>query len=361
MGVGWDEINPSGTRTMILVGGGDISDAGVRVKPLVDQDEDYQRFVRTATASGWRILALRGQDYPEAYYTVIAVLAGNVRDQRKSILVGHSAGAFVVLDYVKDRPQDSWFEKVLLFNCPLVYQDAKLNMARLQSCYQRTEQVTADTTLTMSKRDFFWNWTVAGVSMTEALDTVRRTCKVDVQVIDQPDYGHSPFPPSNVALKMITQFPTSSRIQDLAELEQTWRTNDSDDRAKLSARTVQWSIALTMTFAAIVVVLTLLHDVYLSATPPIVFVPGFIRKLVVEMFVGVIAQLASLISGVLFALRNQITLLLSGLLSCLGSKRILSTRKVGSWLFWIQVIFFLSGCIAFLVFSAEMVRSVVIS
>jgi len=116
----------------------------------------------------------------------------------------------------------------------------------------------------------------------------------------------------------------------------------NDDRGKLSVRIIQWSIALTTTFAAVIVVLALLQSVYLSVG--IRFEPWFVRKLTAEIFFGVIMQLASLLSGVLFAL----------------SKSIVSVRKEEPLLFISQAVFFLIGSGAFLLFSIEMFRSVMI-
>jgi hypothetical protein len=97
------------------------------------------------------------------------------------------------------------------------------------------------------------------------------------------------------------------------------------------------------TFAAIIFVLTLLQSVYASAS--IGSVPSFIRKLTAEIFVGVIAQLASLIFGLLFAL----------------GKLCVFVRKAERFFFWTQVICFFIGSVAFLIFSIEMFRSVTIS
>ena len=117
----------------------------------------------------------------------------------------------------------------------------------------------------------------------------------------------------------------------------------NDERGKLSARIVRWSIALTTTFAALTVVLTLLQSVYLSAGIP--FEPWFVRRLVAEIFCGVIFQLASILSGVLFV-------------SC---KWIASVRIKGEPLaFLFQAGSFFVGSGVFLLFSVEMIRSVTI-
>jgi len=117
----------------------------------------------------------------------------------------------------------------------------------------------------------------------------------------------------------------------------------NDERGKLSARISHWSIALTTTFAGIIFVLTLLQSAYASAN--IGFVPSFIRKLTAEVFIGVIAQLTSLILGLLFAL----------------GKLCVSVRRAERFFFWSQVTCFFIGSVAFLIFSIEMLRSVTIS
>ena len=112
----------------------------------------------------------------------------------------------------------------------------------------------------------------------------------------------------------------------------------------LSGRIIRWSIALTTTFAAIVVVLSLLESVYNSANPPIHFSSWFVRKLTAEIFLGAIMQLLSLLSGLAFALW----------------KWIVPMRRAEVLVFAIQVVFFLFGLGAFLIFSVEMFRSVMI-
>jgi hypothetical protein len=112
----------------------------------------------------------------------------------------------------------------------------------------------------------------------------------------------------------------------------------------LSGRISRWSISLTTIFAAIVVVLSLLESVYRSANPPIVFLPWFVRKLTAEIFSGVIMQLLSLLFGLAFTL----------------GKTIAPMRRAGVLVFTSQVVFFLSGLIAFLLFSIEMFRSAII-
>jgi hypothetical protein len=125
-------------------------------------------------------------------------------------------------------------------------------------------------------------------------------------------------------------------------MSQQKATQMNDEREKLSVRIIQWSIALTTTFAAVIVVLALLQSVYLSVG--IRFEPWFVRKLTAEIFFGVIMQLASLLSGVLFAL----------------GKSIVSVRREEPLLFISQAVFFLIGSGAFLLFSIEMFRSVMI-
>jgi len=214
-----EEVNATGTRTMVLIGGGFISDLGINVQPL-EEHPDYKDFIKKATLKGWRILALHGQEYLGPYYDAISSLVKDVDDRQKPILVGHSAGAVVALDYLKDRNRESWFEKTILFNCPLVY--PRVDNPALRACYRGTERVNADSLLVMSKNDFIMDYSVEGISMMEAIDIVRQAGKVQVQVLDQPDYVHGPFD-VGVAWKIISQYPAeitlraamSLRIQSL--------------------------------------------------------------------------------------------------------------------------------------------------
>jgi len=207
---------------MILVGGGRISNLGIRVKRLEDQDKkengtwndkkDYRLFVETATKRGWRILAPYGQDYPGLYAVMIDYLAKEAaaRDKPKPILVGHSAGALIGLEYVK-HCKDTVFEKVYLFNCPLIYPDDRVDTA-LQCCYKGTENVTADTTLVMSTNDPALPMTLkfrSGFSIADAIAEVRSKHRINVQ--DDQAFEHNPFM-YGVAWKLIAQLTTSPRM-----------------------------------------------------------------------------------------------------------------------------------------------------
>jgi hypothetical protein len=118
----------------------------------------------------------------------------------------------------------------------------------------------------------------------------------------------------------------------------------SDEKTKLSAQIIHWSIALTAAFAALMFVLTLLSTVYASVG--LDFKPWFPRKMVTEIFSGVIMQLVSMLSGILFV----------------TSKRIASWWQIGGepFVFLFQVSCFLLGSGAFLLFSVETFRSVTI-
>jgi pimeloyl-ACP methyl ester carboxylesterase len=214
---------------MVLVGGGCISDLGVTVKPLAEHD-DYAGFVGKTSRIGWRIFALRGKNADlVSYYVVISDLARkiNAEQKQKPILVGHSAGAIVCLDYLKDRSQEArGFEKIILFNCPLVY--PQVDAPALASCYQGANRVLANTVLVMSTNDNVLDeWTVKGVSISQAIDIVRQTGKttgrIVVDVVNRPDYDHSPFSPNSVAWDNISKIPvgvtlhavTASKIRAL--------------------------------------------------------------------------------------------------------------------------------------------------
>lgn len=120
------------------------------------------------------------------------------------------------------------------------------------------------------------------------------------------------------------------------------QTDEDDYEVRFSRQISGWSIALTTIFVAIVVVLTLLQSVYSSAG--IQFEPWFIRKLMAEILLGVITQLASLVLGFFL-----------GLIGLSPSRRGARSR-----IFYGQVVFFFLGWLFFLVFSIEMYRSVTI-
>jgi pimeloyl-ACP methyl ester carboxylesterase len=206
MSVKWYVENPAGTRTMVFIGGGAMSEMGVIVKPLKEQ-QDYDRFIQHATSRGWKIIVVYGQDFLSAYYDQISNVAKGTRDTLKPILVAHSAGAFVTLDYVKGRNQESWFERVVLFNCPLVCPGPFISS--LQYCYTGTDRIKANTELIMSERDHIMEWSLHGVSQKDAVEIVRKAGKVRVRVLNQPDYEHNPFGSSNVAWNIIGQIPTA--------------------------------------------------------------------------------------------------------------------------------------------------------
>jgi pimeloyl-ACP methyl ester carboxylesterase len=205
LGVSYDVINPTGTRTMVLIGGGTIIDPEILVQPLGDH-RDYEGFIQNATAKHWRILVVHGQDTLSAYYDKILELAQGSLNKEKPILVGHSAGAVVCLDYAKDRPHESWFERIVLFNCPLIYPTA--DKPALRSCYISTDLITAQVELIMSKNDdVLMPLSLQNITMAQAIDRVQQTGKVHVRVLDQPDYKHSPFSPCNVAWNTVGQIP----------------------------------------------------------------------------------------------------------------------------------------------------------
>jgi pimeloyl-ACP methyl ester carboxylesterase len=193
---------------MVLIGGDKIVDPEIQVQPRKDHS-DYEGFIQNATSSHWRILAVYGQDYLSAYYDKISSLAKGIKDKQKPILVGHSAGAVIALDYLKDRPLESWFEKVILFNCPLIYPRADL--PALKSCYQNTKRVTANAQLIMSENDPIMESSLGLIDMRGAVEVVREASKVKVQVLDRvadgQKYEHSPFAPIDVAWEIVGRLP----------------------------------------------------------------------------------------------------------------------------------------------------------
>lgn len=196
--------NDSGNRTLIFLCGGQIGDGGIMMLPL-DKHDDYQPFLNQATKGNWRIVAVSGTQMPDYYEMMISNYAQKYaeRDGRKPTLIGHSAGGTAGLFYAKDRPSEDYFDRILLFNAPLICPDTRVPLM-LQHAYVGTERITADVTLTMSKFDDsgIMEWKIGNFTMTDAIETVRKLSKKNENVIfntTDPNYKHSPFSPVTVA------------------------------------------------------------------------------------------------------------------------------------------------------------------
>lgn len=199
MSVNESVLNDKGNRTMIFLGGGQIDDGGIDILPL-DQHPDYTEFLNNSIAANWRILILSGQAYPDYYSVMVAIYAKKYasQDGKKPILVGHSAGGVAGLCYARDRPADSYFDTITLFNVPLIY--PYVNTGWLQSFYQETQRITANVNLIMSSNDQLMRWKLGTVTMSDAIDAIRNAGKINVDIVtDIPLYQHSPFSPVDVA------------------------------------------------------------------------------------------------------------------------------------------------------------------
>jgi pimeloyl-ACP methyl ester carboxylesterase len=155
--------------------------------------------------------APNGSDDPGYYADRIDYLAKEAadRDKIKPILVCHSAGALIGLEYVKHH-QQTLFEKVFLFNYPLLYPDSRVSIY-LQMCYKGTENVNADTTLVMSTNDPILPMTLEwqGVTIADAIAEIRSRGKVKVQ--DSQAFEHSLFK-YGVAWNLIAKLPTKPQM-----------------------------------------------------------------------------------------------------------------------------------------------------
>lgn len=190
-------LNPEGTRTMLFLGGGSVTSGGISVLPI-SQHPDYADFLAKSEATGWRIVAISGEDYPDYYEMIISFHASEYAVQgEKPILVGHSAGGMIGLFYAKDRPLDSFFSTITLFNVPLIY--PYTDNIPFQRVYKGTERVTADVTIIMSKNDPIMAWKLGSFTMLDAVNAVQNAKKVKVEVRDIAGYLHSPFSPEDVA------------------------------------------------------------------------------------------------------------------------------------------------------------------
>lgn len=192
--------NDDGNRTLIFLPGGELTAGGIEMQPL-EQHEDYQTFLSQATAANWRIVALTGTQYPDYFEVLISHYASKylTQDNRKSTLLGHSAGGVAGLFYVKDCSSENFFDRVLLFNAPLIYLDDRI-LPELRNAYVGTERVTANVKLTMSQFDPIMEWKVGNFSMMDAVEVVEKIGKVEVEVnTTNVDYKHSPFDGVTVA------------------------------------------------------------------------------------------------------------------------------------------------------------------
>lgn len=196
--------NDSGNRTLIFLCGGQLVAGGIMMLPL-DKHNDYQPFLSQATKGNWRIAAISGTQMPDYYEMMISNNARKYaeRDGRKPTLIGHSAGGTAGLLYAKDNPSEDYFDRILLFNAPLICPDTRVPLM-LQRAYDGAERITADVTLTMSKFDDsgIMEWKIGNFTMMDAIEAVRKLRKKNVKVIfntTDSHYKHSPFHPVTVA------------------------------------------------------------------------------------------------------------------------------------------------------------------
>jgi pimeloyl-ACP methyl ester carboxylesterase len=124
------------------------------------------------------------------------------QDGRKPTLFGHSAGGTVGLCYAKDCSAEHFFDRILLFNAPLICPDPRVIFA-LQEAYVGAQRITSNVTLTMSKfDDVIMDWKIGNFTMTDAIEAVQKLGKDHVRVIvntTDPNYKHSPFDHVTVA------------------------------------------------------------------------------------------------------------------------------------------------------------------
>ena len=189
---------------MIFLGGGSVTNGGIAVLPL-SQHPDYSDFITKSQSAGWRIVAVSGEDYPDYYEMVISAHAAEyVKEGTKPILVGHSAGGMVGFFYAKDRPSDSNFGAMNLFNVPLIYPYTDNRV--FQRVYDGAQRIGADMTIIMSKNDPLMEWKIGSFTMMDAINAVKAANKkIVVQIEEEPNYQHSPFAPSDVAWKVINR------------------------------------------------------------------------------------------------------------------------------------------------------------
>jgi pimeloyl-ACP methyl ester carboxylesterase len=208
-------LNDSGNRTIILLGGDGAGGGGVLIKPLAAHP-DYAEFLTKATKptkdANWRIVALSGEDYPNQYVDTISNYGRTYskRDGKKCTLIGHSAGAMAGLFYARDRPSDKSFDRVILFNVPLIYPSDEVVPIALQRLYLITDKIKVNVSVIMSKNDDVLGAPTFklkdGTTIWDAIKYVdEHAKKVDIETLNVKDYGHSPFNRNDVAWKRLNE------------------------------------------------------------------------------------------------------------------------------------------------------------
>jgi pimeloyl-ACP methyl ester carboxylesterase len=206
-------LNDSGSRTIILLGGDGAGGGGVLIKPLAAHS-DYAQFLSEATKStkeaNWRIVALSGEDYPNQYDDTISNYGRTYskRDGKKCILIGHSAGAMAGLFYARDRPSEKFFDRIILFNVPLIYPSDEVVPIALQRLYLMTDKIQVNVTIVMSKNDDVLGpfKLKDGTTIWDAIKYVEENAKkVDIETLNVKDYHHSPFNHNDVAWNRLNE------------------------------------------------------------------------------------------------------------------------------------------------------------
>jgi pimeloyl-ACP methyl ester carboxylesterase len=145
--------NDSGNRTIVFLGGGSAGGEGIVIEPPASH-KDYQKFLTEVEGNNWGIVALSGKGFTYDYSDKISGYAKeySTKDNKKCTLMGHSAGGMAGLFYARDRPSDKFFERIILFNVPLIYPSDDVS-AELLRAYVITQQIKVNVSVIMSKND----------------------------------------------------------------------------------------------------------------------------------------------------------------------------------------------------------------
>lgn len=202
-------LNDSGNRTIIFLAGDGAGGGGIHVKKPLAEHKDYEQFLSKAREN-WRIVALSGEDYPNQYVDMISNYGRTYSelDRKKCVLMGHSAGGMAGLYYARDRPSDKFFDRIILFNVPLIYPSDEVRPIELQRLYRMTDKIKVNVSVIMSKNDdVLGDFKLKdGTSIWDAIKYVdEHAKKVDIETLNVKDYRHSPFNHNDVAWERLNE------------------------------------------------------------------------------------------------------------------------------------------------------------
>lgn len=200
-------LNENGSRTVMLLGGGEYPDLSPFMHP--PDTQDYGDFVKALTDLGWRVIIPYGRRDLSDWYDKIINVYGT---PKPDIIVGHSEGGFLAMQLAEDKP--TTFSKYLIFNVPLMYPSSD----GWKECYSKASNIKDNVTIFMSEQDRqiqpgngIMGWSMNGFSMYDAIRaiTALNLSNITITTLNLAGYEHSPFP-SGTALSKFKEVTGSS-------------------------------------------------------------------------------------------------------------------------------------------------------